>query len=138
MATVAALLWRPLGPPILLELAFVTLVGAAALTSGRGGLARLLSARPLVHVGRVSYGVYLFHVPVLGGLKRALPVLAEQPLALFPAAFALSIGLASASYRYVEAPLLALRERFRPVPDASLALRATWLRDRWLRSGGMR
>jgi peptidoglycan/LPS O-acetylase OafA/YrhL len=133
IAAAAALLWRPLGPPILLELAFATLVGAAALTSGRGALARLLSARPLVHVGRVSYGVYLFHVPVLGALKRTLPVLAEQPLALFPAAFALSIALASASYRYLEGPLLALRERFRPASDTSLALRATGLRSGWLR-----
>lgn len=113
-ALVALWIWQPFGPGILLDLAFVALVGAAAAASGRGLLERALASRPLVYVGRVSYGMYLFHVPVLGSIQLALPGLAAQPLALFASAFVLSVGLAALSHRYVESPILALQERFRP------------------------
>jgi peptidoglycan/LPS O-acetylase OafA/YrhL len=102
-AACAGLIWQPIGPPLLLELAFAVLVGSAA--SSRGPLARGLALRPLVHVGRVSYGMYLFHVPVLGLLKRSCPWLVERPLALFPAAFLSSLAVAAVSFRTLEAPL---------------------------------
>ena len=135
---VAAWLWRPFGPGILLDLAFVALVGAAAASSGRGLLERALAARPLVYVGRVSYGMYLFHVPVLGSIQRVFSELVEQPLALFATSFLVSMGFAALSHRYVEAPILALQARFRPARGAlpvaspeSLPARApiAWVRE---------
>jgi len=137
-ALVAAWLWRPFGPGILLDLAFVALVGAAAASSGRGLLERALAARPLVYIGRVSYGMYLFHVPVLGSIQRVFSELVEQPLALFATSFLVSMGLAALSHRYVEAPILALQARFRPARGAlpvagpeSLPARApiAWVRE---------
>jgi peptidoglycan/LPS O-acetylase OafA/YrhL len=58
--------------------------------------------------------MYLFHVPVIGFLRRVLPWLSERPAFLFPAAMLVSFVLATLSYRHLEAPLLALKERFRP------------------------
>jgi peptidoglycan/LPS O-acetylase OafA/YrhL len=33
--------------------------------AGRGALSKLLSARPLVYLGEISYGIYMFHFPVM-------------------------------------------------------------------------
>jgi peptidoglycan/LPS O-acetylase OafA/YrhL len=114
--------WQPTGPFIVFELLLAVLVAACA-ASPPSWLTRALSTRPLVQIGRVSYGMYLFHVPVLGLLRRSMPGLIEHPVWLFPLALLGSFGLAAVSYRYIEAPLLALKERFRPscqpVPRAS-------------------
>jgi peptidoglycan/LPS O-acetylase OafA/YrhL len=135
-AAAAAWIWQP-GPAILLDLAFVALVGSAGAASGQGPIERALAAPPLVYVGRVSYGLYLFHVPVLGSLQRLFPALAAHPLGLFVPTSALSLAVAALSHRYVEAPILALRERFRParlaLSDATAPLpgpeRVGWVRE---------
>ena len=98
------------GPPLLLDLAFSALVCSAVLAPA-SWLGRLLAAEPLGALGRVSYGVYLFHVPVLGLCRRLLPGLAERPELLAPLALALCWPLAALSHRYFEAPLLALARR---------------------------
>jgi peptidoglycan/LPS O-acetylase OafA/YrhL len=114
LVLVAAWLYEPVGPPIVLDAAFAALVGAAALWRGHGWLGRVLASRVSVRVGQVSYGIYLLHIPAIGLLERALPWLRERPLALFPLAFGLGFATAATSYRYVEAPLLALRDRCWP------------------------
>jgi len=114
-----ALIWRPVGPPLAIDLAFALLVATAALARDRGALERVLTLPWLLHVGRVSYAVYLFHVPWIGLLSRGFPGLREQPGALFVAAFTLSVISASISYRHFEGPLLALQERFRPALPVS-------------------
>jgi peptidoglycan/LPS O-acetylase OafA/YrhL len=98
------------GAPILLDLGFAALVASAVLAPG-SWFGRALSARPLRELGRVSYGIYLFHVPVLGLLRRGSPWLAEHPGPLFLLALGLSGALAALSYRYFEAPLMALAPR---------------------------
>jgi peptidoglycan/LPS O-acetylase OafA/YrhL len=114
-----ALIWTAVGPPIALDLAFAVLVAAAALARGRGALLRALTLPWLLHIGRISYAIYLFHVPWIGLLSRGFPGLREQPAALFAGAFALSAVTASVSYRYFEGPLLELRERFHPALSIS-------------------
>jgi peptidoglycan/LPS O-acetylase OafA/YrhL len=116
---VAAWLWLPIGPPIVLDAAFTALVGAAALWRGDGWLGRLLASRASLRIGQVSYGIYLLHIPVIGLLERAAPGLGEQPFVLFPLAFGLSFAAATSSYRYFEAPLLELRDRCWPRPEPS-------------------
>jgi peptidoglycan/LPS O-acetylase OafA/YrhL len=113
------LIWRPVGPPIALDLAFAVLVATAALGRGRGLLARALTHPRLLHIGRVSYAIYLFHVPWIGLLARSFPASREQPALLFVGAFTLSLVTASLSYRYLEGPLLELSERFRPALPVS-------------------
>jgi peptidoglycan/LPS O-acetylase OafA/YrhL len=92
---------------VLLDLAFAALVASVVLAP-QTWLARALSARPLRELGRISYGVYLFHVPVLGLLRRVLPSLSEQPGLLFALGLGISAGAAALSYHYFEAPLLRL------------------------------
>jgi len=116
-----ALIWQPIGPSITIDLALAASVAACAFSPG-DWLRRGLGARPLVQVGRVSYGMYLFHVPVIGLLRRSMPWLSEWPTLLFPASFLASFALASLSYRHLESPILALRERFRPTRQATAPL----------------
>nr|WP_264029949.1 acyltransferase family protein [Cellulosimicrobium sp. SH8] len=90
-------------------IALVPTLGTALLlvsgaTSGPStGVARALSARPLVYVGDISYSLYLWHWPIIvfalvvvGGAQLT------APLAL--AVLALSVLAAVASTRWVEAP----------------------------------
>ena len=113
--SVAALLglvvvWLVWFPPhfVLFEAALALFVTACALcTDSR--IVRWLSSPPLCHIGRVSYGMYLFHVPIIGALKRMIPSIAKQPAALFPLAMLATTLLATVSHRYFESKLLAMR-----------------------------
>ena len=72
-----------------------------------GWLARALSWRPLVYVGRISYGLYLFHLPVIYVLRDR----GVDGVALLVLAGAVSLLLAAASWRYFEAPVMAWGRR---------------------------
>lgn len=87
------------------------LLAAAALSAAvvlaasqpNGLVRRVLAAPPLVAVGRISYGVYLFHWPVFLWMtpgRTGLP-----PVSLFLARCAVTLGLASLSYVVVERPV---------------------------------
>ena len=99
-------------------LGFALLV--AALAAGRGPAVRGLSARPIVWAGVVSYGVYLWHLPliIIGNELALLPEAVAPRLALVGGA-ALAAGWAS--WILVERPALARvsRTRARPAPAAS-------------------
>jgi peptidoglycan/LPS O-acetylase OafA/YrhL len=66
--------------------------------------------RPVVYLGVISYGLYLWHVPV------------TKALAAFPGPVvaALSIGIAAVSYRWIEQPFL----RRKPRGHSQVAVRA--------------
>ncbi len=64
-------------------------------------LGRLLSAPPLARIGRFSYGVYLYHYPIL----VAPAVLRMPALAAFGTRIAAPVLLAAVSFRYVEEPI---------------------------------
>jgi peptidoglycan/LPS O-acetylase OafA/YrhL len=77
-------------------------------------IARLLAARPLVHLGRISYGIYLFHAPLLAGLEVKLRFSAQyiEPARYFPVLSLLvlgSVGAAALHYWAVERRFLAMR-----------------------------
>jgi peptidoglycan/LPS O-acetylase OafA/YrhL len=75
--------------------------------SDSGLLVRLLSLRPLVVVGTVSYGIYLFHFPVFQAVQHAHPPwLVQHVLEL-----SLTALLTVASYLLVERPALRLKHR---------------------------
>jgi peptidoglycan/LPS O-acetylase OafA/YrhL len=71
-------------------------------------VARALSVAPLVGLGRISYSLYLWHMPILVWLGADN----GRFELLDAAAIALSVGAAIASYRLVERPFL--RRRHRP------------------------
>jgi peptidoglycan/LPS O-acetylase OafA/YrhL len=61
---------------------------------------KLLELKPLAHLGRRSYGFYLWHLPFAWWV---MPL--EGPQQLFWA-FALTFAMAEFSYKYVEQPAL--------------------------------
>lgn len=69
------------------------------------GLARWLDATPMRFVGRISYGIYLWHVPAIGAIRGSMPELRGHAGVVFTLALPLSIGLAAISFRYFEEPL---------------------------------
>ncbi|MCM3922566.1 acyltransferase [Frankia sp. AiPs1] len=67
-------------------------------------LARVLSTPVLSWIGRISYSFYLWHFPVTGtALDKLMPRVGRVPAA--GVALAISMGLASASYYFVERPV---------------------------------
>lgn len=88
-------------------------LASAALCAGAivpGVLRTVLSWRPLVYVGRISYGLYLLHWPVyvwLDGDRLDL-----DPVPLFAVRLAVTFAVAALSYRVVEMPI---RQRTRLV-----------------------
>ena len=90
---------------------------------GAGGLDAVLGVRPLQVMGRLSYGWYLWHWPVLVFLVVEVP---DVGLGGKLAAAAASLGLAAASYRWVEAPVRhAKRLQGRPGRSVGLAVALT-------------
>jgi peptidoglycan/LPS O-acetylase OafA/YrhL len=94
--------WWIYGQP-LVELACVAVV-ASALSAP--GLIQVLSVRPLVWLGRISYSLYLWHWPIFWAMHGRYPLIA----------LALSLVAAWLSYRYVEQPFR--RRRRVRAPDA--------------------
>jgi peptidoglycan/LPS O-acetylase OafA/YrhL len=76
-----------------------------------GVLARVLAWRPLVHLGDISYGLYLWHWPVF--LSLVPSDLGMSPLATNVARFAATLALAEMSAALVERPFLRLKSRWR-------------------------
>ena len=70
-----------------------------------GPLGRLLSPRPLRWVGRLSYGMYLWHWPVIDLLTHQKTGLSGSALQLFQAG--VTVAAATASYYVVERPVRA-------------------------------
>ncbi|MEA2825954.1 MAG: hypothetical protein QOG43_393 [Actinomycetota bacterium] len=77
-----------------------------------GLLVKVLSTRPLVVVGRLSYALYLWHVPLRDIVK---PHLGGMPGPLRPlAVLVLTVAAAAISFALVERPALRLKDRFTP------------------------
>ena len=98
------------GREVLVYVAVDLLAAALLVQALRGGaLARLFAWAPLAHVGRVSYGGYLFHALVLwctaeliGGKVRDQALWLRLPL--FAVVWAVTVLIASASFRWFETP----------------------------------
>ena len=108
------------------------LVAPIALGALRGRAARLFELSPVVFLGVVSYGIYLFHVGVLVFLLEhgVVPDAAASRVALVGIAVAASILLGWASHRFVERPCIAFGRR--------MADRATAARSRSAACAGRR
>lgn len=108
------------GGPFLGLLAPLIAIATAALlfhlTARRDGtLTRLLSSPPLVYIGRRSYGLYLYHFPILVILESHLHA---RRAVVTLVMLAVTMVLAELSYRFVELPLLRLKKRFSPMQGA--------------------
>lgn len=88
---------------------FAWLVLACA--RGFGGLlGRLLCAKPLTYVGKVSYGVYVFHAFAL--LLDRVGLAGFHPLVRCALYLAFTLVVSELSWRFFESRINALKERF--------------------------
>lgn len=101
--TLASLVWDT--PKQLTQVCMVLLVASVCATE-RTVLHPVLRWRPLAHVGVVSYGVYLMHMLCANALRLVLPE--HYSVWLFGATTVLVVAVASASYKWIETPLIAL------------------------------
>ncbi len=83
-------------------------VVVSATIDGDSLLSRALRVRPLVYLGTISYGIYLWQQVIVFGVDR-FPPWAE---------IGLSIAAAALSYRFVERSFLRLKRRDREAIDA--------------------
>ena len=101
---------------------FSTLLIAHLVVAPTGLLASMLAIKPLRSIGRISYGLYLFHVPLAGWA-----LLWHRPELVAPFVFGGAFVIATASYFLVERPLVRRfsPRRRPPVPEVQpLALAA--------------
>lgn len=77
----------------------------------------------LVYLGRISYGLYVFHLLALAVVSQLISIpIVDIPLNFerrFVLSFVLTVILAALSYRFLERPFLKLKRRFSRVPSAS-------------------
>jgi peptidoglycan/LPS O-acetylase OafA/YrhL len=89
--------WRGLGATA----STVAVIAGLSLVPG-AWLTRLLSLPIPVYLGKISYGTYLWHWPVILVLQQLLAV---GPWTIAVLAFALSTGLAALSFQIFESPI---------------------------------
>jgi peptidoglycan/LPS O-acetylase OafA/YrhL len=99
---------RAFGPGRLLMLivaACMVLVVIAALSDTP--IRRALRVRPLVVLGQMSYGIYLWHIALFAATAGAMRHLhlSANPVARATVSLALTLVVATVSYRWVERPL---------------------------------
>lgn len=69
-------------------------------------LAPLLEHSAMRFVGRVSYGIYLWHVPVIGAVRAIAPSVRANAVLVFALALPISIAVAAVSYSMLEQPCI--------------------------------
>ncbi|HMH36451.1 MAG TPA: acyltransferase family protein, partial [Streptosporangiaceae bacterium] len=95
----------PVVYPVGLLLAALAAAGLVAAAAGHGVIAALTSIQPLRWVGVRSYGIYLWHWPVIAlGTALAGPDASSPWLWLVETG--VTIALASASWRFIETPIM--------------------------------
>ncbi len=77
-----------------------------------------LQNKPFDYLGKISYGIYLLHMPVIYCINRYLfpqfntmPIMVQNVL-LYALGIGITIVTASASYYFFEKPFLQLKNRF--------------------------
>jgi peptidoglycan/LPS O-acetylase OafA/YrhL len=103
---VAAMLWPSSGGPAYHGWFGVFALASAALILGvqtAGPLRWALSRAPLVHLGRISYGVYLYHWPIFAMLSASRVGVGGGWL--FAIRMAVTMAVAELSFHIVEQPI---------------------------------
>jgi peptidoglycan/LPS O-acetylase OafA/YrhL len=88
-----------------LALTFGALVLLAA---GLPDLTRATPLRPLNYLGEISYGIYLWHLPVILAVKQIFP--SAAPVTILWATLVVVIALSATTWHFIERPCI---RRFR-------------------------
>ena len=88
----------------LVVLSVATALVVAATVHPGSSMSRLLGVAPLRWIGVRSYGIYLWHFPVIALTTRTI----GEPMTISRAAFqiGLTVALAAVSWRYLEKPIM--------------------------------
>jgi peptidoglycan/LPS O-acetylase OafA/YrhL len=98
---------------VLIELAAAIII-CGLVSNPTGRCQRILATQPLVWVGQISYGLYLWHFPIFTKLEQLHLPDVTKTFVMFGSAFA----VAALSYHFVEKPFLRLKSRFQPSTPA--------------------
>lgn len=103
----------------LLSLVSVFVLGGI-LDGGKEGIWRsFLGLGPVRYIGRISYGLYIFHWPVMLVMAQFSPFKEYgywiNHVYLFFAGFAVCFFVAGLSYAYFEKPVLKLKDKYAPL-----------------------
>ncbi len=108
-----SLSWLQVGTYIwglpLVSLCTAVLICSVLLTPD-GRLSRVLTSGPLVWIGQLSYGLYLWHYPVY----RIMGQMGASQFQCLTLGTAITVFAAALSWHLVEKPLLRLKKRFQP------------------------
>lgn len=121
VAGIVAMSWfvSPLSAPYFYVFATAAAVSTvaviAATLEGGGPVGAWLRMPPLRWVGRISYALYLWHVPVIGAVQRYLNRWSFTSKSA--TSVVISVALAQGSHVLVEQPFLRLRKRWVRVKD---------------------
>ena len=84
-------------------------------------LGRLLGSRPLRAIGRISYGMYVYHLPVSAAATALAPHLGlpapEYGWRSGLPLFAVTVAISAVSWRWFEAPINGLKRHFPDGPS---------------------
>ena len=120
-----------LGYPYLMENAYQFVWGYSLLNywfavtidavAREGMFQRVLASKPLAYLGKISYGLYVYHLGTIFLIYRLLgpEINLPRPLAKFILMlleFAATFLVASLSYRFLEKPILNLKDKYFPTP----------------------
>ena len=103
-----------------------TIVAAAALglvatTESSGRINRILGSTPMRYLGKISYGLYVFHVVALAFVVAVLNRMAiYDPVAIAVAGLIVTIAISALSYALYEKPFLKLKRRFTRIASRPL------------------
>lgn len=121
-----------LGLPLLLPYAYKSVWGYTVLNylfavlifgvARLGWFERFLEFRPIAYLGKISYGLYVYHFVIIWFVTVPFRVSSIAPVPFLNAAAALILTtlVAGLSYRLLEKPLLDLKDRFFDVPSGRL------------------
>jgi peptidoglycan/LPS O-acetylase OafA/YrhL len=105
---------------------FLVLIGCTLFLLCALGIPAKYIPRPMIYLGRISYGLYIFHcfiyflaftylMPAIAHHKAPWPLTLVWPLIAL--CFCTVVGVASLSYKYFEGPFLRLKQRFAFIPS---------------------